>query len=154
MLDTIRRLTSAVRRKPDPGDAKVYRTFKPKGSEFQPEAGTLPERRLASSGILVSNRASGANDAEVEMSAPENSVARVDDQHIGIAATEFAAQPNSIDATPVDAPRARPGAVGMYDYRHPDHPVNRAHQPDRIAQLQRGTHARAVARNTRSRRSR
>lgn len=151
MFDTmIRRITGAIWRKPEPPNVAAYPTFKAGRTDLQPQAGTLPENRQASSGILLSNHASGANDGKVEMSAPGNSVARIDDPHVAIDDAEFAAQPNSR----TDQTDDRPGSIGMYDYRHPDHPVNRTHQPDRLAQLQRGAQARAVARNTRSRRSR
>ncbi len=81
------------------------------------------------------------------MSAPpvENSMAIGDVLRAALERRRVAVQPRT------DAAPERPGAFGMYDYRHPDHPVNRTHEPDRITQLQRGEHARAVARQVRSR---
>ena len=140
------------RHQADTGDVTVYATFKAKTDGVQPQAGTPPEIASAPTGMVTLSRATGAIESEGPMSVPETNRSR--DSQVGIDAPEFGVQPHSIGAPESHAGRARPGSVGMYDYDHPAHPVNRTHQPDRLAQLQRGTHARAVARDTRTRRSR
>lgn len=153
MLDNlIKRIRHRLGRgRDDTRHGTVY-AFKAKANSVQPQAGTRPEIEPAPTGILDPNRATRAIDSEGPMSVPETNRSRV--SQVGIEAPEFAVQPNSIAAPESHTERARPGSVGMYDYDHPAHPVNRTHQPDRLAQLKRGAHARAVARDTRTRRSR
>jgi hypothetical protein len=136
----------------DPGHVTVY-AFKARANGIQPQAGTPPEIEPAAKGILDPNRATRAIKSEGPMLVPNQNV-RTTDAAAVRDAPEFGVQPNSIATPERSAERARPGSVGMYDYDHPAHPVNRTHQPDRLAQLQRGAHARAMARDTRTRRSR
>src|SRR5690606_10252865 len=124
-----------------------YASFKAKAPDIQPEAGTLPEHRLPATALVQADHNHQPIDSEVEMSATPL-VAGMAIRAVLHAPLERrrVTVPSRIDAAP-----DRPGAFGMYDYQHPDHPVNRAHQPDRVAQMQRGEHARAVERQVRTR---
>ena len=154
MLDSLsKRLRHRLGRgQDDPSHVTVY-AFKASANGFQPQAGTRPEIGTTATGIIDPNRPTRVIESEGPMSMPKKSSSSSDDPAVS-EAPEFSVQPNSIVAPASPMERARPDSVGIYDYDDPAHPVNRTHQPDRLAQLQRGAHARAVARDTRTRRSR